>query len=220
LPSPKVFVETILEWSDAGNLRDFPWRRESRVWAVALAEILLARTPAKRVLPVYERMLSAFPSPEKLANADLKMLIELLKPLGLQEKKAVQLRALGSIFVEELPRGVLVEKLREVPGMGPYSYNATLLFGLGIRRPILDSNVRRVLTRYFGIGGERGRALDERLRELLEHLLPSDVDQAKKFSYGLLDFASTICKKKPSCGKCPLSSECWFARQGRKGRGD
>lgn len=198
------FVDTIVKWAQGGNLRDFPWRRESRAWAIALAEILLARTPANRVLPVYEEILRRFRNPSQLANASVGELTHILRPLGLQAKRAVQLKTLATLFAQPLPREVLVEELKTIPGMGPYSYHATLLFALGIVRPMVDTNIRRVLTRYFKTSG------NENLGSLVERLVPRDPQTARQFFYGVLDLAALFCRKKPRCTNCPLSGGCSY----------
>ncbi|MEM2619360.1 MAG: hypothetical protein QW356_07785 [Candidatus Hadarchaeales archaeon] len=198
------FADTIVKWAQMGNLRDFPWRREHRAWAIALAEILLARTPANRVLPVYEEILLKFRNPSQLANASIGELTRILRPLGLQAKKAVQLKTMATLFAQPLPKEVLVEELKTIPGMGPYSYHATLLFALGIVRPMVDINIKRVLIRYFGTSGNENFSL------FVEGLMPKDPQAARLFFYGMLDLAALFCKKKPRCKNCPLSEGCSF----------
>lgn len=88
----KFFVESIIRWAENGNLRSFPWRKTSDIWRIALAEILLARTPAHRVLPVYQNLVKRYPSPISVNTKDLPDLVEILKPLGLQKKKLFKLK--------------------------------------------------------------------------------------------------------------------------------
>ncbi|MEM3402551.1 MAG: hypothetical protein QXT22_05160 [Candidatus Hadarchaeales archaeon] len=196
------FAETIVKWARTDNLRDFPWRREHRAWAIAVAEILLARAPANRVLPIYNEILLRFRDPSQLANASVRELTRILRPLGLQAKKAIQLKTLATLFAQPLPREVLVEELKTVPGMGPYSYHATLLFALGIVRPMVDANIKRVLMRYFGTSEK------ENFNLLVERFMPKDPQAARLFFYGVLDLAALFCKKKPNCENCPLSEGC------------
>lgn len=189
-------------------MRDFPWRREFRVWPVALAEVLLARTPARRVVPVYEKLMEKYPSPLSVrAMEDVRELVEILKPLGLQKRKAAQIKALADALCRTLDE-TLLEELREVPGIGRYSYNAILLFGFGIARPIVDENVGRVFSRYFGMKWNGKAVSDDRAWQLAHELVPRDPEDARVYSYGLLDLAAQICKKKPHCNGCPLRTHC------------
>ena len=203
-------MNTIINWANSGNLRDFPWRKEKRIWVVAVAEILLARTPAERVLPIYEKLLEKYPSPKCLSDGDARELANLLRTLGLQEKKAIQLKMLGALFSEEVSEEVLREKLKEVPGLGAYSYNAVLLFGMGIPKPIVDGNIGRLFQRYYGKKWKKKAVSSKEAWELAKELLPKEPEKAKIYSYGLLDFANEICKRKPKCERCPLAVYCKF----------
>ena len=204
----KFFVESIIQWAKNGNLRSFPWRETSNIWFIALAEILLARTPAQRVLPVYQELIKKYPSPSSVKTKDLTDLVKVLKPLGLQEKKAAQIKALADILRREKSKEVLREKLKEVPGMGRYSYNAVLLFGFKIVRPIVDGNIGRIFSRYFGLQWKGKAVSDKKAWSLAYELVPKEVNKAIVYSYGLLDFGNEVCRKKPNCTTCPLSTYC------------
>jgi len=210
MSNKKFFVESIIQWAENGNLRSFPWRKTSDIWRIALAEILLARTPAQRVLPVYQDLVKRYSSPTSVNTKDLPDLVEILKPLGLQEKKAVQIKALADILRRGKNKEVLIEKLKEVPGMGKYSYNAVLLFGFKIVRPIVDGNIGRIFSRYFGLQWKGKAVSDDKAWNLAYELVPKEVSKAITYSYGLLDFGSEVCKKKPDCAICPLSTYCEF----------
>ncbi len=202
----KSFVKNIIHWAENGNVRSFPWRMTSNLWHIALAEILLTRTPAQRVLPVFQELVKKYPLPTK--NIDTIDLLKTLKVLGLQERKTTQIQMLANLLCQTKSREALLEELRGVPGIGKYTYNAVLLFGFGIIRPIVDANVGRIFTRYFGLKLRSKAASDDDAWKLAYELLPREVDKAKIYSYGLLDFGSEICKKKPLCTSCPLSSHC------------
>lgn len=208
----KFFVEGIIRWAENGNIRSFPWRKTSNIWHIALAEILLARTPASRVLPVYQCLVKKYPSPSSVNTKDLPDLVEILKPLGLQEKKAVQIKALADILRQRKNKEVLIEELKEVPGMGKYSCNAVLLFGFKIVRPIVDGNIGRIFSRYFSVQWKGKAVSDDKAWNLAYQLVPKEVSKAITYSYGLLDFGSEVCKNKPVCIACPLKTYCEFLK--------
>ena len=208
----KFFVESIIRWAENGNIRSFPWRKTSNTWHIALAEILLARTPAPRVLPVYQCLAKKYPSPSSINNKDLPNLVEILKPLGLQEKKAVQIKALADILRQRKNKEVLIEELREVPGMGKYSYNAVLLFGFKMIRPIVDGNIGRIFSRYFGLQWKRKAVSDTKAWNIAYELVHREVSKAIIYAYGIIDFGSEVCKKKPNCMACPLRTYCEFLK--------
>jgi len=204
----EFFVKSIIQWAKSGNLRKFPWRETSDVWHVALAEVLLARTPASRVLPVYCELIKKYPSPASVSAKDLPDLVEALKPLGLQEKKALQVKALAEALRLKKSKKALIEELKKVPGMGRYSYEAVLLFGFKVVRPIVDGNVGRIFSRYFGLRWKGKAVSDEKAWDLAYELVPKEVNEAIVYSYGLLDFGGEVCKKKPNCQMCPLRLRC------------
>lgn len=210
MSNKNFFVESILRWAENGNIKSFPWRETSNIWHIALAEILLARTPAPRVLPVYQCLVRKYPSPSSINTKDLPDLVEILKPLGLQKKKAVQIKALADVLRQRKNKEVLIEELKKVPGMGKYSYNAVLLFGFKIVMPIVDENIGRIFSRYFGLQWKRKAVSDAKAWDLAYELVPKDVCRAITYSYGLLDFGSEVCKKKPNCMACPLRTHCEF----------
>lgn len=205
----RFFTETIVKWAEDGNLRKFPWRETSSVWLVALAEILLVRTPAVRVLPVYLNLVEKYPSPFCVSDDDLKELECTLKPLGLQSKKAYQIKVLSEVLRGKEKRAV-VDELKKVPGIGTYAYNAILLFALSMVRPVVDGNIGRIFSRYFGVKWKGKAVSDGNAWSLASVLVPKDAGTAKVYSYGLIDFGSTVCKKKPNCTVCPLKERCKF----------
>ncbi len=208
----KFFVEGIIRWAEDGNIRSFPWRKTSNIWHITLAEILLARTPAQRVLPIYQNLVKKYPSPLSINTKDLPDLVKILKPLGLQEKKAIQIKALADILRQRKNKEVLIEELKEVPGLGKYSYNAVLLFGFRIVRPLVDGNIGRIFSRYFGLQWKGKAVSDDKAWNLAYELIPKEVSKTIIYSYGLLDFGSEVCKKKPNCVACPLRTHCEFLK--------
>lgn len=206
----EFFVRSIVNWAKDGNLEKFPWRDTSNIWHIALAELLLSRTPAHRVLPVYQTLTEKYPTPDSTNLVDLAELTSVLKPLGLQNKKAIQIKALAKVFQRKRNEESLREELKKVPGIGRYTYNALLLFAFRTVRPIVDANVGRIFSRYFGLKWKGKAVTDEAAWELAWELVPKEANEATTYSYGLLDFGSKVCKRNPDCKFCPLKSFCNF----------
>ena len=170
-----------------------------------MAEVLLQRTRAEQVVPVYLNFRRVFPNPASLAGADILDIERVIAPLGLRWR-ARFLRRLG----KELALGETVpadlESLRKLPGVGPYAASAYLSFHVGKRVPIVDTNVVRLYGRFFGFrtGAETRR--DRQLLHLADDITPKRV--FTRFNYALIDFTRAICRPNPIHGICPLARRC------------
>lgn len=201
------FQYALLEWSQ-GNLREFPWRQTTNPYEVLVAEILLQRTPAERVEPIYEQVIAAYPELHSMADADVARLAEMLQTLGFQNQRAQALVTIGSQLADS---GVPEDEaaLLELPYVGKYAANATLCFAFSQPRAIVDANVVRVYERMFD---KQFGATDTEAWHLAQSLLPDD--DVQRFNLALLDFAAAVCKPgTPDCGSCFFRHQCDFPEE-------
>jgi len=141
------FRSRLLRWAD-DNLRTFPWWETSDPYDILIAEILLQKTAAEKVEPVYREFLSTYPGLEELAVADRSELADIIYSLGLQNKRSEALVTIGRMLRgDSVPDDV--NRLLELPYVGRYAANATLCFAFGEPRSIVDANVVRVYNRIF-----------------------------------------------------------------------
>jgi A/G-specific adenine glycosylase len=203
--------DILLIW-EKENYKEFPWRTTDQQWKSLIAEILLQRTKANNVVPVYEAFFQHFPSPEKLAQASEEEIQSVIYPLGLRWRTPL-LKKLGEQLVQnqgELPRAL--EELRKLHGVGPYVASAWLGFHGGKRSVIIDANVVRWICRLVDrpMDGETRRK--KWLIELADKLTPEKF--WKEYNYAVLDFSMEICIKKPQCTRCPLGPAiCLYRRK-------
>jgi A/G-specific adenine glycosylase len=161
--------------------------------------------------PVALQLFEKYPTVDRLAAASVQDLETLLRPLGLFRKRA---RALRALAVELASRPAVrrvpddEEGLRKLPYVGRYTANATLCFGYGQRRAIVDANVVRLFSRYFGLPRPTGKVeSDERYWSLANAILPPA--NAAEFNWYLLDLGAMVCKPtNPRCAECPLARTC------------
>jgi A/G-specific adenine glycosylase len=194
--------ETVLAWGEE-NLRTFPWRGEASPFEVLVAEVLLSRTPAPRVAPVFEELVGRYPSVEAFAEASQEDVAEVLEPLGLHNVRAEAIvRNANDVLDEGVPSDA--DSLADLHYVGQYAVDATLCFAFGEARPIVDANVVRVYERAFGLTLEPRTS---ETRDLAERVLPED--DVPQFNLALLDFGAEVCKpRSPECGSCPFQSDC------------
>lgn len=200
--------------------RTFSWRRaDTTAYELMVAELLLVQTKAEDVAGVLPKVLARYPSAEKLARARSRSLVQILRPLGLQNQRTRALRGVARALVErfegQLPASI--DELLSLSHVGLYVACAVACFSYGERVPIVDANVLRVLGRIYGI--ETGRELrrSPQVWKIAWKILPKR--NCALHNYGILDFAAEICKSRtPQCQICGLNQICAFATMKKEGR--
>lgn len=218
--SARLFCKRLRRWFTK-NRRQFEWRNTSDPYAILLSEVLLQRTQAPQVASHFNRILQEFPSPAALCSNPYDAVSKSLRPLGLA-KRAGTLMAMAKVLVEQLDGRVPedVDLLASLPGVGRYIAAATACFAFGRRIPIVDANVIRIFSRYFGIISNRKRPRDDpQIWKLAESLLPRK--NVEDHNRALIDFAALVCTaRNPKCHSCPMNESCLAAPkspQGHKG---
>lgn len=203
------FQHNILEWF-VKNGRIYPWRRESDPFKVLMAEMMLQRTRADQVLPVYKQFIKKFPDIRSLACATVEDVFKFILKLGLFWRGKLLKEMITTIMVKHNGKIPLERnELLEIPGIGDYIADAMIVFAFNGKRTVIDSNVVRLVSRFFGI---EPRGEMRRNREFIKFCqrLSDDLglDDVKKFSWALIDHSAAICRPIPFCHICPLSKEC------------
>jgi len=206
---PKTRIQTrLLRWF-AKRARDLPWRRTRDPYAIWVSEIMLQQTQVATVIPYFRRFLRLFPTVRRLAHADLSEVLMAWEGLGYYSRARNLHRAAQAVLDQF--RGKIPESLQDLlnlPGIGRSTAGAILSIAYNQDAPILDGNVKRVLSRLFVVSGDpsKGR-IQEHLWHLSECLLPKK--QANPFNQALMDLGATVCTlKEPLCNLCPLRNLC------------
>ncbi len=151
-PPTSNFQLPLIKWFRA-HARDLPWRRDRSPYRVWLSEMMLQQTQVDTVIPYFNRFLDRFPTLNDLAAAPIGDVLKLWEGLGYYAR-ARNLHKAAQVIVNDLngewPR--TVEGLIALPGIGRYSAGAIASLAFGVRAPVLDGNVIRVLSRLFAIG--------------------------------------------------------------------
>ena len=208
MTSSAVVVADVLEWAEA-TTRDLPWRRTRDPWAVLVSEFMLQQTQVDRVVPKFETFMGRFPTPESCATADQADVVRLWAGLG-YDRRARHLhqaaRVVASSHCGRIPDSF--EALLELPGVGPYTARAVLVFAFEHDAAVVDTNVGRVLARLHG----RTLAWAEAQR-LADALVPAGMGWT--WNQAMLDLGATICRKRsPRCDVCPVATSCAWQGSG------
>jgi len=198
----------LLRWF-AKRARDLPWRRTRDPYAIWVSEIMLQQTQVATVIPYFRKFLRLFPTVRRLSHADLSEVLKVWEGLGYYSRARNLHRAARLVcdqFQGKIPE--LLQDLLTLPGIGRSTAGAILSIAYDQEVPILDGNVKRVISRLFAISDDpaKGRT-QERLWHLSESLIPKQ--QANPFNQALMDLGATVCMPKESlCNLCPLRDFC------------
>lgn len=216
-PVHHPIVDPVVAWFGA-HARDLPWRAADRTpWAVLVSEVMLQQTPVARVLPVWRTWLDRWPGPADLAAAPADDVIRAWDRLG-YPRRALRLQECARVVVERHD-GVLPDdepSLLALPGVGTYTAAAVLAFAHGRRSVVVDTNVRRVLSRVLD-----GRALPPVHLSRAElsragRLVPQDDVAATRWNAAVMELGAVVCTARaPGCSRCPVADRCAWLAAGR-----
>jgi len=196
----REFVAFLLEWFKK-NKRDFPWR-DKNPYKVFVSEVFLQRTPADRVALFFNDFISEYPTVTLLSEANIEKMITRYHQLGLH-KRFIWLVNSMKIIEKEYQSRIPTEKnqLLKLPGIGEYTSSAILCFAYNKREVIVDVNIIRFYSRYFGISKNE-------VNKKASYILP--ILNWLEFNQAILDYSSLICSSTPKCEKCEFKKTCIY----------
>lgn len=192
--------QSLLEWFEKHGRHELPWRQTRDIYKVYLSEVMLQQTQVSRVKEhYYPLFLEKYPSLEDLATANLDEVLSDWSGLGYYTR-ARNLHACAQLCAKNgLPQQM--EELQKLPGLGRYTASAVCSFALEQKVAVVDTNIKRVLKRYFALLDEK--ELQKRAEEFLNTSHP------RAHNLALMDLGSLVCTpKNPTCKACPLMLTC------------
>ncbi len=211
-------VKPLLCWYGE-NARDLPWRRQPSPYRVWVSEIMLQQTRVEAVKPYFARFMEAYPEISDLARAEEEQLLKLWEGLGYYSR-ARNLKKAARAAVEQydgcLPADF--EKLKKLPGIGPYTAGAIASIAYQIAVPAVDGNVLRVITRLLADAADIARPdVKKQVEQKLKRVIPKDCPGA--FNQALMELGALVCvpNGSPKCGDCPWEGLCLANRRGLTG---
>jgi A/G-specific adenine glycosylase len=214
---PEHFTARLVAWFELHGRHTLPWQVNPTPYRVWVSEVMLQQTQVATVIPYYERFMARFPDVQSLAAAPLDEVLHLWTGLGYYAR-ARNLRACAQALVAqhqgEFPR--TIEAVTALPGIGRSTAGAILALSHGERHPILDGNVKRVVARVFGIGGDPGSAgVVAQMWAQAEACTPES--EVGAYTQAIMDLGATLCTRaRPACTVCPMNDGCVAAVEGRQ----
>ena len=231
--------------------RDLPWRfGRTTPWGVLVSEVMSQQTQMSRVVPYWTAWMRVWPDAASLAAAPKAEVITAWGRLG-YPRRALRLqecaRQVAGQYADRLPRDY--DQLVALPGIGDYTASAVMSFAYGERIAVIDTNIRRVLSRVFLGRESKGGAASREERQLAWQVLPEDEDPeasdhrvngddrletadpqirsaawreppSARWNQAVMELGATVCvARKPACDICPLAGHCRFLKAGLPGLG-
>jgi len=189
----------LLNWYKK-NKRSFSWRKTKDPWQILLIETLSQQTQLERANEYFDKFIIKFPSPKSMANSSLKIILKMWSGLG-YNNRAKRLYDASKI-IEKKGFDQIYPNFDVLPGVGPYTKNAILSFAYGEKVLAVDTNIERIIKRYFGLNDTKD-FFNKNSKYFLRNVDSRDINQA------FMDFGNSICKSSnPICNVCPLENSC------------
>jgi A/G-specific adenine glycosylase len=199
----------LLDWHSRAGRHDLPWQQERTAYRVWVSEIMLQQTQVATVIPYFERFTARLPDVRALADAPLDEVLHLWTGLGYYARARNLHRAAQAVRDQhggEFPADF--ERVVQLPGIGRSTAGAILAQAHGARHAILDGNVKRVLSRHYGIDAPPD---DAATLALLWQRAEENTPTAHLATYtqAIMDLGATLCaRSKPRCADCPIAADC------------
>ena len=203
------FSKRLLEWHKNEGRKDMPWQQDITPYKVWISEIMLQQTQVSTAIPYFLKFIKRFPDIDTLADASEDEVLSYWSGLGYYTRARNILKSAQSIKIEfksNLPKSI--EELVTLPGIGRSTAGAIRSIGYGLKAPILDGNVKRVLSRYFKIEEDLNKSsIQKELWLLSEKGLPKS--NFNIYTQAIMDLGALVCKRKnPDCASCPQNKYC------------
>ena len=205
----QLFSQQVVQWYLEHGRHDLPWRRKVTPYRIWISEIMLQQTQVKTVIPYFKNFVKKFPSQKSLSEASEDQVLAAWSGLGFYRRarnifatKEIIKKNYGNRFPNEF------KKIIELPGIGKSTAGAIMSLAYLDPHPILDGNVKRVISRL--LKKELELLKEAELWKLSQEMV--NKDDCFSYTQGIMDLGATICTpSNPSCSKCPVSSQCLSA---------
>ncbi len=205
-----------MKWHKQTNTREMPWKGEPDPYKIWLSEVILQQTRVAQGWQYYTNFIIKYPTITQLARANDQDVFKLWEGLGYYNRCKNLLFTARQIVHER--KGIFPDQYEDIlalKGIGPYTAAAIASFAYNLPFAVVDGNVFRILSRFFGIAeaidSSRGKTL---FTEIAGKVLFKK--EAGLFNQAIMDFGAVVCKPfSPSCHNCPLKKHCVALRDGR-----
>ena len=205
----KTFSNRVIKWHGESGRTDLPWQINKTPYKVWISEVMLQQTQVNTAMPYFNAFMKRFPNIDSLAESTTDDVLSYWSGLGYYARgRNIHKTAciLKDNYSSSLPCSLI--ELESLPGIGRSTAGAIYSLGFNKSAPILDGNVKRVLSRHKRVDGILKKTTTvNKLWEISEELLPDK--NYGTYTQGIMDLGATICtRSNPSCSVCPVEEDC------------
>ncbi|MFW5896054.1 MAG: A/G-specific adenine glycosylase, partial [archaeon] len=197
--------EALLSWYEREH-REFPWRETTDPYRILVSEVMSQQTQLDRIVEPWEAFVDRWPTVESLADADRADVVAFWSDhsLGYNNRARYLHEAAGQVLEEfdgEFPTDP--ETLQALQGVGPYTANAVASFAFDDGNAVVDTNVKRILYRAFGVPDE-----DAAFEQVADELMPEG--ESRAWNNAIMELGGLVCQQTPRCDEagCPWREWC------------
>jgi len=201
-----IISRHIVDWFNLNGRHDLPWRKNVTPYRIWISEVMLQQTQVKTALPYFQKFMGKYPTLKKLSLANEDEILAAWSGLGFYRRarnifatKEIIKNTYNNIFPKTF------ESILSLPGIGRSTAGAILSLAYNEATPILDGNVKRVISRI--IKKDQATIKEKEFWELSTQLV--NHKYAFSFTQGVMDLGATVCSpSNPNCTQCPIKIEC------------
>ena len=192
----ELFQKKILDWWK-DNRRDLPWRHTHDPYKIMISEVMLQQTQVSRVFTRYAEFIEAYPTVKDLAKASTSDVLKTWKGMG-YNRRALYIKKAAQTVVDQYKRVFpkSEQELVKLPGLGKYTARAILVFAYGQEIPLVDTNIRQIITHFFltnhpqgpALKGLKGRTLEKEVEDIARQLVP--LGKSWEWHQALMDYGA------------------------------
>ena len=204
-----AWQQTILNWYSE-NKRTLPWRKTKDPYKIWLSEVILQQTKVAYGVKYYKDFIIKFPTIHDLAKANQQTILKLWQGLGYYNR-AINLHHTAKYISNNLDGNfpTQFDELIKLKGVGDYTASAISSICFNENVPVVDGNVYRVLSRYFGMANPINRSPAFKIFKKKANELIRDVKSPGNYNQAIMEFGALQCTPKPKCSTCILSNQCF-----------
>lgn len=207
------FRKDLISWGKE-HFRSFPWRFTRDPYHILMAEVMLHRTQASQVAPIYKIFIEKYPDMASLSSASRDDLHHVLYSLGLRWRIDLIIdmaRQINERFSEQVPQDKAA--LLSLPGVSDYVASAVRCFAWNFPEAIIDTNTVRIAGRVFDQETKDSSRRNSLFRKLITTLV--DTNEPRAYNFALLDLGARVCMKsqRPLCEVCPVQNYCLYRQR-------
>jgi A/G-specific adenine glycosylase len=204
-----TFSNRVIKWHGKSGRKDLPWQIDKNPYKVWISEVMLQQTQVNTAMPYFNAFMERFPNIGILADSSIDDVLSYWSGLGYYARgRNIHKTAciLKNDYSSSLPCSLI--ELESLPGIGRSTAGAIYSLGFNKSAPILDGNVKRVLSRHKRINGILKKTTTiNKLWKISEELLPSKNHEI--YTQGIMDLGATVCtRSNPNCSLCPVEQDC------------